>query len=80
MTLRQVALFGFIADVSVVPSYEVMANGLRTSKPVVTRAFKALSLLGLVVCTRDPADRRKRLFSLTPLGIETRAMMKTLAV
>jgi DNA-binding MarR family transcriptional regulator len=80
MTLRQVALFGLVADAPSIPSYEEMALRLGISKPVITRAFNTLSQLGLIIRSIDPTDRRKRLLSLTAFGIETRKLMKTLAV
>jgi DNA-binding MarR family transcriptional regulator len=79
MTLRQVALFGIVADADTIPSYSEMAIRLGSSKPVITRAFNTFSQLGLIVRSSDPTDRRKRVLSLTALGIETRKLMKTLA-
>jgi len=79
MTLRQVALFGIVADAATIPSYSEMAIRLGSSKPVITRAFNTFSQLGLIVRSSDPTDRRKRVLSLTALGIETRKLMKTLA-
>jgi DNA-binding MarR family transcriptional regulator len=79
MTLRQVALLGFVADADTIPSYGAMATRLGASKPIIARAINALIHLGLIVRSSDPTDRRKRLLSLTVLGIETRALMKTMA-
>jgi len=78
LTSRQLALLGLVCDEEGPHYVRRLAQSLKVSKPVITRAATTLEERGLVVRRRPTADRRDKVLEATSAGREFRDMLALL--
>lgn len=79
LTSRQFALLGLVCDEQGPHHVRRLAQSLKVSKPVITRAATVLEELGFVVRRRLTSDRRDKVLEATSAGREFRDMLALLA-
>ncbi|WP_328461905.1 MarR family winged helix-turn-helix transcriptional regulator [Streptomyces sp. NBC_00448] len=66
----QLRLLGTLEEIQPATQHQ-LAEALALSDPAISRALRPLEAQGYVTITVDPAHRRRRLVTLTPIGQDT---------